>query len=122
MGNVFHLWCIDLKDLICRFLLRWLLCDKGLTYGLCFDERKRYLGNRQIPGKRYLDLLILKGGQKLGYEFKFSDSLGVTKSARSAIENLSLDHLTIIFPGNKIYTLEDNVTAMGLAHLKSAKE
>lgn len=74
-----------------------------------------------VHAQAELDLLIEKDGKKLGYEFKFSDAVSMTKSAKSALEMLSLDHLTIVFPGNKTYALSQNVTAMGLACLKNEK-
>ena len=62
-----------------------------------------------------LDLLIVKGDQRLGYEFKYSDAPKITKSMHIALEDLKLDHLTIITPGNKTYALDEKIS---VSHLK----
>lgn len=62
-----------------------------------------------------LDLLIVKDGQKYGFEFKLSDSPKMTQSMKIALEDLELDHLTVIYPGNRDYSLSDAV------HVRSLK-
>ena len=61
-----------------------------------------------------LDLLIFKGGKRLGYEFKFSETPKTTKSMRSALDNLKLDSLTIVYPGNEDYPLDTNIHVRSL--------
>lgn len=61
-----------------------------------------------------LDLLVIKGGQRIGYEFKYSDSPKVTKSMHIAMEDLKLNHLTIITPGDRSYAIEDRITVQCL--------
>jgi len=61
-----------------------------------------------------LDLLVLKNGQKLGFEFKYSDAPKVTRSMRIAIEDLELETLTIITPGNNSYQLTEKIFVKGL--------
>lgn len=56
-----------------------------------------------------LDLLITRGGQRIGYEFKYSEAPKVTKSMHIAMEDLKLDCITIITPGNRSYQLSENV-------------
>jgi hypothetical protein len=68
-----------------------------------------------------LDLLILKNGKRIGFEFKYSDSPKITKSMRIAQEDLKLDHLYLIFPGNRCFPLDDGITACGLDTLKQIK-
>jgi hypothetical protein len=41
--------------------------------------------------------------------------LSITKSVRVAAETLKLDEVYIVYPGNKIFTLESNIIAIGLA-------
>jgi len=62
-----------------------------------------------------LDLLILRDNQRIGYEFKFSDSPKITKSMHMAIQDLKLDHLYIIYPGQQIIKFNDHITAMGIS-------
>lgn len=61
-----------------------------------------------------LDLLIFKGGKRLGFEFKYVDAPKVTKSMRIAMENLKLDELLVIYPGNHVFDLSTNIQAIGL--------
>lgn len=61
-----------------------------------------------------LDLLIIKDGKKLGYEFKYSDMPRMSKSTHIALEDLKLDHLTIIYPGDKHHSPQKNVLICGL--------
>lgn len=46
-----------------------------------------------------LDLLIIKGQKRLGFEFKYQDAPKLTPSMRTALEDLKLDSLTVIVPG-----------------------
>ncbi|MCB1107716.1 MAG: ATP-binding protein [Chlamydiia bacterium] len=61
-----------------------------------------------------LDLLVFKGGKRLGFEFKYSDHIKVTKSMRIAMEDLKLDALVVIYPGSKSHEIEDSIHAAGL--------
>lgn len=64
-----------------------------------------------------LDLLVIKGGERWGYEFKFSEAPRVTKSMRIAMEDLKLDNITIITPGEKSYQLDDRIYVSSLKNL-----
>lgn len=64
-----------------------------------------------------IDLLILKNGKRLGFEFKYSSSPKITKSMRIALEDLRLDNLKIIFPGKISFKLSENIDAVGLESL-----
>jgi len=68
-----------------------------------------------------LDLFILKHGKRLGFEIKFTDTPKITKSMRIAIEDLKLDSLSIIYPGDKIFPLDDKVTVYGLETIATGK-
>jgi uncharacterized protein len=61
-----------------------------------------------------LDLLIMKHGKRLGFEFKYADAPKPTKSMRIVLEDLKLDHLFVIYPGDKIFSLEKNIDLYGL--------
>lgn len=70
-------------------------------------------------GGAELDLLILKDGRKIGFEFKFTDHPKITPSMRIACEDLQLDHLYVIFPGSAKFPLADTITAIGLEAIES---
>lgn len=61
-----------------------------------------------------LDLLILKNGKRIGFEFKFSDAPRLSPSMKIALQDLKLDHLFVIYPGKARYPLLDKITAIGL--------
>lgn len=61
-----------------------------------------------------LDLLIIKNGKRLGFEFKFGDRPRLTKSMHTALADLKLDHLILIYPGSLIFPLAEGITAYGL--------
>lgn len=61
-----------------------------------------------------LDLLIKKNGKSLGFEFKYSGAPKLTKSLQIAFENLKLDCLTVIYPGDISYPLSDSIQVVGL--------
>lgn len=61
-----------------------------------------------------LDLFTLYQGKRLGFEFKFSDSPKITRSMHTALTDLNLDHLYVIYPGERTIPLQDNITVIGL--------
>ena len=65
-------------------------------------------------GHAELDLLIIKNGKRLGFEFKYTDMPKITKSITIAMEDLKLDKLFIIFPGKESFSLASNIEAIGL--------
>jgi predicted AAA+ superfamily ATPase len=64
-----------------------------------------------------LDLLVFKEGRRIGVECKRADAPRLTSSMRIALEDLGLDHLVVIYPGARAYSLSDRVTVLPLAHL-----
>ena len=61
-----------------------------------------------------LDLLLFKGGQRVGVEFKRADAPRVTTSMRIAMSDLKLDALYVVYPGLHRYKLADRVEAVPL--------
>jgi predicted AAA+ superfamily ATPase len=61
-----------------------------------------------------LDLMVMIGGKRFGFEFKYSDAPGRKRSMHIAIEDLGLEHLWIIYPGNQKYPLDDKTTVIPL--------
>jgi predicted AAA+ superfamily ATPase len=69
-----------------------------------------------------LDLLMLKGGRRLGVEFKRVDAPRLTPSMRIAMRDLKLDALQIVYPGERRYALGERIEALPLAAIgQSAK-
>lgn len=61
-----------------------------------------------------LDLLIVKDGKKLGFEFKYTDFPKTTKSMHTALQDLALDHLYLVYPHHETFPLAEKITARGI--------
>ncbi len=61
-----------------------------------------------------LDLLMLKGRQRVGVEFKRADAPKVTPSMRIAMHDLKLDALYVVYPGAHRFNLTGGVEAVPL--------
>jgi len=64
-----------------------------------------------------LELLLLRGRQRVGVEFKRADAPRVTPSMRIAMTELQLDALYVVYPGLHRYPLEAGMEAVPLGHL-----
>ncbi len=64
-----------------------------------------------------LDLLIFKEGKRIGFEVKYSDAPVRTRSMSIAMQDLKLDCLYIIFPGNLSYSVDEYIHAVGISDL-----
>jgi hypothetical protein len=67
-----------------------------------------------------LDLLVVSGRRRLGFEFKRTLQPAVTKSMRVAIEDLQLDQLDVVHAGEHTFPLGERVRAVAAADLTSA--
>ena len=56
-----------------------------------------------------LDLLMFKDGRRIGVEIKRTDAPALTESMRVALEDLALDALWVVYPGEKAFPLADRV-------------
>jgi hypothetical protein len=61
-----------------------------------------------------LDLLMLKGMQRIGVEFKRADAPRVTRSMHVAMQDLKLDALYVVYPGEHRFYLERGIEAVPL--------
>jgi uncharacterized protein len=68
-----------------------------------------------------LDLLLFKNGRRIGIECKRADAPTLTASMKTALSDLKLDHLYVLYPGNKAYTLGKKVEAVPLEQFVKAK-
>lgn len=56
-----------------------------------------------------IDLVFTKGGRMYGVECKRADAPAMTPSIRIALENLKLERIAVIYPGEKRYSLHKKV-------------
>jgi hypothetical protein len=68
-------------------------------------------------GGAELDLLLMRGGRRYGVEVKRADAPGLTPSMRTAVADLDLTHLTVLYPGKTTYRLTPRVTVAPFADL-----
>lgn len=61
-----------------------------------------------------LDLLMFKGRQRVGVEFKRADVPNVTPSMRIAMQDLKLDALYVVYPGAHRFRLAEGIEAVPL--------
>ena len=75
-------------------------------------ERDAYFYRTQRGAE--LDLMLLRRGRRWGFEFKCTDAPRTTKSMHVVIEDLGLEHLWVIYPGDREYPLTDTISALPL--------
>lgn len=93
------------------FALEQTLCAQG--------ERDAYFYGTQRGAE--LDLLLLRHGQRWGFEFKCTDAPQTTKSMHIALDDLQLEHLWVIYPGRLRYPLTEKITALPLREIATLK-
>lgn len=59
-----------------------------------------------------LDLMVMVKGKRYGFEFKYSDAPGRSRSMNSAVQDLNLEHLWVIYPGQQEYMLDDKISVI----------
>ena len=64
-----------------------------------------------------LDLLLIKHGRRIGVECKRVDAPRLTPSIHIALEDLELDQMLVIYPGDLTYPIAEKVTALPLSSI-----
>jgi predicted AAA+ superfamily ATPase len=92
--------------------------------GFAIDAVIRHLGvDRRdcyfwaTHGGAELDLLVVRGDRRYGFEVKRTDSPRVTPSMRAAQESLGLTSLEVLYPGPDTYALGEGIRAVSLGDL-----
>jgi hypothetical protein len=92
--------------------------------GFVLDQVVRHLG--AADGESFfwathagaeLDLMIVRGRRRLGFEIKRTASPTVTPSMRHALKDLALDRLDVIHAGEQTFPLGDGLRAVALKRL-----
>ncbi|MEM7586375.1 MAG: ATP-binding protein [Acidobacteriota bacterium] len=65
-----------------------------------------------------LDLLVVRGLERRGFEFKRTDSPRSTKSMHAALKNLRLDRIDVIHPGSITFPITEHLRAVSLARIE----
>ena len=61
-----------------------------------------------------LDLMTTIAGKRFGFEIKYSESVGSTRSMRTAIADLQLEHLWIVYTGSESYKLDQSISVVSI--------
>jgi len=64
-----------------------------------------------------LDLLVMVAAKRYGFEFKYADAPGRNRSMHTAVQDLSLEHLWVIYPGHQEYPLDDKTSVIPIDSL-----
>ncbi len=86
---------------------------------IAFGARQAYFWGTHRGAE--LDLLLLRGGRRWGFEFKCADAPRTTRSMHSVIEDLGLQHLWVVYPGELEYPLKEKITAVPLTKIREIK-
>ena len=68
-------------------------------------------------GGAELDLLLIRRGRRYGFECKFADAPGTTRSMRVAMQDLGLMHLWVVYPGTEAYPLDDAISVLPVSDI-----
>jgi len=90
--------------------------------GFVLEEAIKILGLREneaffwgVHTGAELDLVFERKGKLYGVEIKYAQAPSFTPSMRFAMQELSLKHLWVIYPGNEAYLLDRNATVVPLS-------
>ena len=90
--------------------------------GFALEQVLRWTGDREAyfwatHAGAELDLLVLRNGKRVGFEFKHSDAPALTKSMHTALNDLKLQRLFVLYPGHESYQLHQKVEVVSVQSL-----
>jgi predicted AAA+ superfamily ATPase len=97
--------------------------------GLAIEHVLRVV--REQPGEAFhwgthagaeLDLLVVRGDRRWGFECKYADAPRATRSMRVALEDLGLERLFVLYPGEKDYALDERIQVLAFANVARLSE
>jgi predicted AAA+ superfamily ATPase len=93
--------------------------------GFALEEAARSIGKRNeelnfwaTHSGAEVDLFWQEHGRNWAIEVKYSDAPRITPSMSSALQDLGLAHLWILYPGDQAYPLADKVSTLPIAAVK----
>jgi uncharacterized protein len=66
-----------------------------------------------------IDLVFFKGGRMYGVEIKRQDAPTMTKSIQTALECLDIEHIAVIYPGKRRYSIHKKVDVVPFDEIQS---
>jgi predicted AAA+ superfamily ATPase len=64
-----------------------------------------------------MDLIVERGGKRYGFEFKVTEKPSVTHSMTIAKEDLELEKVYLVYPGDLSFPLRDGMETLGYAKI-----
>jgi predicted AAA+ superfamily ATPase len=68
-------------------------------------------------GGAALDLLVVRGGRRVGFEFKRTAAPAITKSMRIAMDDLHVSQLFVVHAGQQSFALDKRITAVAMERI-----
>ena len=65
-----------------------------------------------------LALVVRDRGARFGFECQFADAPVATRRMRTALRDLALDHMWIVYPGEEAYLVDDRISVLPVAHIQ----
>ncbi len=84
------------------------------------DKRNEELSFWRTHAGAEADLFWKSHGKNRAIEVKYSAAPKMTKSMASAVNDLELEHLWVLYPGDKAYPLAPHISALPLVEAKGA--
>lgn len=88
--------------------------------GLTGAERDVYF--YKTHGGAELDCLLIRDGKRYGFEFKYEDAPRRTKSMHNVFQDLKLEKLYVIYPGDRSYPIGEETEVVPLSSLERVFE
>ena len=79
---------------------------------IAHDQRNAYFWGTHRGTE--LDLMLIRHGRRWAFEFKCTDAPRTTKSMHIVIDDLGLDRLWVVYPGDVEYPMTEKITALPL--------
>jgi len=92
--------------------------------GFVIEHVLRRTGERDAyfwatPSGAELDLLVFVRGRRIGFEIKYADAPRMTRSMAIAQQDLTLDRLFVVYPGDVSYPLRADVEVVAIRDLEA---
>jgi predicted AAA+ superfamily ATPase len=94
--------------------------------GFVLNQLRQHLGARReecffwsTHAGAELDLLVVRGRKRLGFEIKHTDTPTVTSSMRSALESLKLERIDVVHAGARSFHLAPRIRAVAARELET---
>jgi uncharacterized protein len=92
--------------------------------GFCIEAIAHRLGARReecffwaTHAGAELDLLVVRGAKRRGFEIKYTDEPSPTASMRIALQDLGLDSIDVVYDGTETFMIDKRIRALPLMFL-----